>query len=316
MTQALQVRGAQSLAHNQQAQAQIAPALTREDLSFFANMIEAAGLIPQERDAPPAKAKARVMAKIVGGQVYGFDPIQAQENLHIINGKITLSARGMAQLLHRSGKYATRVERLDKDGCKLAVLERNEDGKLMLVGHVEFTRQMADAAGLFKSNPTWQKYAEDMYFARCISRVVKRFAPEVLDGQAIHYDLAKKEPEPVAPAPADNVRSIAQGAAAPHTETAVGEVYEDKPYQEYSGMAEAFADAEIEGEFVPAETASTPTDDQTDSPETLEALRKAAREALNNIGDAAELKKILKGRQIDMMSGDELRELLGDLSTF
>ncbi len=294
---ALQIRQAQDLQGVQTSSAPVT--LDRDNLQFFANMIEAAGLLPQEkengRDMPPVKLKARVMAKIVGGQVYGFDPIQSQENLHIIGGKITLSARGLSQLLHRSGKYSTRIERLDQSGCKLAVLERNSQGEQKLIGHVEFTKEMAEKAKL-TGNQNYQKFAEDMYFARCISRVVKRFAPEVLDGQAVQYDLAKREPEVVTAAP-----TAPPQLSEPAAEKQVGETYEDA---EYSGIADSLQAEEIEGEFTPAE-----------ADESTEALRKAAHEAIARVSPE-EAKKLLKGRQIDMMETDALQVLLGELPTF
>lgn len=287
----------------------IAPVtLDRDNLTFFANMIEHAGLIPVEKEPngqamSPHKSKARVMAKIIGGTYYGFDPISAQENLHIINGRITLSAKGLGQLLHRSGDYTTRQVYLDATGCKLAVLKRNDENKYVLVGHVEFTKAMAEKAGLTK-NPNYAKFAEDMFFARCITRVVKRFAPEVLDGQAVNYDLAKKEPEPApTPTPENTPENTPELPAA--AETNVGDVYEDPTFTEAETLSSGLNDDEIEGEFVPVEE---PEND-------IKTLQIAATNLLEEAKkkDAAKAKSIMKGREIEMMNADDLRVLIGDL---
>lgn len=307
--------------------------LDRKNLEFFAGMIEHAGLIPQEKESngqPMAisKAKARVMAKIVGGAVYRFDPIQAQENLHIINGKLTLSARGMSQLLHRSGKYTTRQVYIDQTGCKLAVLKRSEQtGEFHLIGHVEFTKEMAEKAGLTK-NPNYQKFAADMFFARCITRVVKRFAPEVLDGQSVSYDLARRETSEPTPAP-QQIPAQSVAVEAPTPQYDVGDVVEDIAYVETETLAEAFANDEQEGEFVPVEESAAPDNEEADnsSPDELTTrftndvtslLRLAAENRIAEMtgGDEKEVKKLLKGRQLDMMSADALRVLIGDLEVF
>lgn len=187
--------------------------MDRANLSFLSTMIEAAGLVPLEKNVRPEVAKARVMAKIVGGASYGFDPIQSQENLHIINGKITLSARGMSQLLHRGGRYQTKQIYLNETGCKLEVY-KNADSKWHLLGFVEWTLKDAERAGLTDGPNAhmWRKYPADMSFARCISRVIKRFAPEVLDGQAIQYDLAKKETAPEPEQPAGQTPNVVEGS--------------------------------------------------------------------------------------------------------
>ena len=122
---------------------QTATILNRSELTFFADMIEAADLIPFDKNVPKAVQKFRVMAKIVGGAAHGFDPISSQENLHVIQGRCVLSARGMAIKLRRTGKYDTRVEKLDENECRIAVLEKNDAGKWMLKGHVEFNKARA-----------------------------------------------------------------------------------------------------------------------------------------------------------------------------
>lgn len=283
-TQALAVVGNQQLTQTQNA---VAPTLDRENLTFLATMIEQADLIPKEQGISPQVQKYRVMAKIVGGTAYGFDAISAQENLHIINGKLTLSARGMSVLLQRSGKYTTRIEKLDANGCKLAVLERNNQGEWILKGHVEFSRQHAEKAGLTK-NPNYSKYAEDMFFARCVSRVVKRFAPDVLNGQAPTYNLAK-QPQLEVVEPPSNVAQLP-------TQT-VGENYRDEVVE---------AETDVEADFIEAEP------EKSEREENITILENLLNEVTK--GDAAERKKILKGKTLEQMPDDEIIALIDSLS--
>jgi hypothetical protein len=167
--------------------------LTRAELNFFADMVVMADLIPFDRNTSKEVQKFRVMSKIVAGAAHRFDPISSQENLHVIQGRVVLSARGMAIKLRRTGRYDTRVEKLDETGCKLAVLEKDNTGKWILKGHVEFNREHADKAGLLKSNSAmYDKWGEDMFYANAIKRVCRRFAPEVLDTEPMDYRLSKE----------------------------------------------------------------------------------------------------------------------------
>lgn len=185
--------------------------LTRSDLDFYAGMIHAADLIPREKDVPATVAKYRVMAKIVAGHSYGFDPIAAQENFHVIKGRMVLSARGYSVLINRSGRYATRVEQLDDQGCRLLVLERERpDLPWRKLGTVSYMREDAIRAGKLKEKPgqgdrddNWALYTPDMFFARAITRVARRFCPNILDVRFNSVPGSNEDPAPAA-APASS----------------------------------------------------------------------------------------------------------------
>lgn len=259
--------------------------LSREDLVFFANMIETAQLVPVEKNVAPAVSKARVMAKIVAGAVYGFDPITSQNNLSVLYNRIGLNAQGLAQLLHRSGRYTTRQEYLNNDGCKLSVLKKNDKGEWTVIGHVEFTRAMAERAGLTQKNENYSRFGPDMFFAKCITRVVKRFAPDVLDGDTVVYDLAKKEVQQL---PAQPVEAPAQ----------TSDVYSDP-------VATDIRDQPIEDDSEAEFTEVEPIDRSESIRADLETAANDLIKSLTN-GDAVAVKRLLKGRQISNMTDDEL----------
>lgn len=286
--------------------------ITRSELTFFADMIEAADLIPFDRNTPKAVQKYRVMAKIVAGAAHGFDPISSQENLHVIQGRCVLSARGMAIKLRRTGQYDTRIAKLDDDGCKLEVLEKNAEGKFILKGHVEFTKAHADKAGLLKSNASmYDKWGQDMFYANAIKRVCRRFAPETLDTEPLNYRLSK---EAAAVDQAVETRTPQQIATTPPPPTGVapltptgepdfanmqpgdtvdfsravevGETYQD---QEYTGTDDVSVDM-VEADFIEAEAVDA--DPELDT--ATENLRSKVQELLSALP---------AGRQKDIQAG-------------
>lgn len=189
--------------------------LTRADLSFYAEMIDAADLKGYEKGISPSVLKYRVMAKIVAGHAYGFDPIAAQENFHVIKGRMVLSARGYSVLINRSGRYATRVEQLDENGCRLLVLERERpDSPWRKLGKVSYMREDAMRAGKIKDGPAaavtdsdsnWKLYTPDMYFARAITRVARRFCPNILDIRFNSVPAAAEESGALGESPSPDV---------------------------------------------------------------------------------------------------------------
>lgn len=285
----------QLIGHNESAIAP-RPSLDRENLNFFAQMIEAAQLVPVDRNVPPAVAKMRVMAKICAGTAYGFDPVNAQENLHVINGKLTLSARGYAVLLNRSGKYATRVEYLETDGCRLVVLKKNESGELVKIGTVSYMKEDAERSGVLGTNPTWKKYPKDMYYASCIRRVVRRFAPEVLDGAAVDYDLAKRAESAPEPTP---IAEPQQLAPAPVEEAYAEEVY-DAPVDTDDGFEPV------------AEEIAPPVDpDEARKAELVEAVESKLDAICGD--DLKAREKVLKGRNPKAMPVGKVEDLYREL---
>lgn len=170
--------------NQQQGLATFVP-LDRENLTFFANMVKGAGLVPKATNDTNTDVQFnRVMAKIVAGTSYGFDPMLSQTCFHVMFGGMTLSAQGHEILFRRSGEYDIRIEKLDDNGCKVKVLRKNEEGKWLAIGEVEFTREMAENAELTK-NKMYATFGPDMFFARVMTRVVKRFNPGCLQPTVI-----------------------------------------------------------------------------------------------------------------------------------
>ena len=165
-------------------------------LRFFAQMIEKANLVPYDAHMNEEAQRARVMAKIVGGSAHGFDPISSQTFLHVVNNRLELSASGISCKIKESGVFDYRIDKLDDDGCQLTALVLVEkDGARVWVAlppPVAFTREMADSIEVYDGSDlkklgdkqTYKAWGPDMFFARCATRLAKRFFPQVLRGSA------------------------------------------------------------------------------------------------------------------------------------
>lgn len=287
-------------------------ALDRENLTFFANMIKAAGLVPKVQGVTPEISFNRVMAKIVAGTSYGFDPMLSQTAFHVMFDQLTLSAQGHEILFRRSGEYDTRfLQGPDENGCKVQVLKL-VNGAWRAIGEVEFTKTMAQKAGLL-ANKMYEKFGPDMYFARVMTRVVKRFNPGCLQPTVVLGNHFAKESQanfnlPPAP-PAQDQLPAAPVTAASEPE---GEAHEDPVYDGAEILAE-----EIEGEVIeydqPQDVVETVDAEPIDAAESkLQDLRTAAKELYADM-DKPEQKKAdewLGQRLIKNLSTEELSEFL------
>lgn len=119
--------------------------------------------------------EAGVMMIMLAAREYGIGPAQALNGgLHIIEGKVELSARVMSGLIRRSG-HQLKIED-GEDYCKVWG-KRNDTGE---EHEVKYTMEMAQRAGLIKDKGGWKKTQEDMLYNRAMSRLARRLFSDVI----------------------------------------------------------------------------------------------------------------------------------------
>jgi len=124
--------------------------------------------------------EAQAVIKILKGMELGLSPIASLESINIIDGKIALSANLIASRIKQSNKYNFKTIKKTKDG---AVIEFYENGQK--VGESSFGTEEAKRAGIMDS---WgvQKYPEDTFWARALTRGARTYCPDVFMGGSIY----------------------------------------------------------------------------------------------------------------------------------
>lgn len=90
-----------------------------------------------------------------------------------IQGKIEISARLMNNMIRRAGH----TMQITSTRTECTIVGMRADTKET---HTEtFSMEMAERAGLANGN-VWKKYAEDMLYNRCMSRLARRLFPDVI----------------------------------------------------------------------------------------------------------------------------------------
>ncbi len=130
-----------------------------------------------------ARQAAQAGVKLMIGQELGLSAYSSM-GLHIVEGKIELSSGAMAALIKSSGIYKFKIVTLTAERCELSWTERETPAdKWEKAGpNTIFTIEDAKRAGLIKPKSGWEKYPEDMCFARCLSRGFRRYCAELAAG--------------------------------------------------------------------------------------------------------------------------------------
>lgn len=138
----------------------------------YARKLSASELLPDAYRGKPQN----VLVAIEYGRALGVDPIVAMQDISIIKGKPTASAKLMGALVRKAGHKL----RVTWDGTTArAVIIRSDDPEFEHVA--EWTMDRAKQAGL-TGNQTYAKFGANMLKARAISEVARDACPEVLAG--------------------------------------------------------------------------------------------------------------------------------------
>jgi len=120
---------------------------------------------------------AQAFMRILRGIELGLPPTTALSGIWFSNGKMVLDAATIAVLLHRHG-YAIEGT-VDEQQCTMQLT--NASGQA--VGQTQFDLAEAKKAGLVRDGSAWTKWTPDMLWARCLTRLARRYAPHVFGGE-------------------------------------------------------------------------------------------------------------------------------------
>ncbi len=111
--------------------------------------------------------------------------------LNIINGTAELSARMLNNLIRQKG-HTIQCVKCDDTVCVLKGT-RADTGEEC---EVSFTLQEAHKANLVKAGGAWDKWTQDMLYARASSRLGRRLFPDVVGNSYVEGEVSKATPSP------------------------------------------------------------------------------------------------------------------------
>lgn len=181
---------------------------------------------------------AAVLAAIFAGRELGIGPMQALQQINVIQGKPTASAELQLALIRRAGHSVKVVERTSQRAEVYG--KRSDTGD---DGTFEYTLEDAKRAELL-GNANWKKYPRNMLFWRAVSDMASGLFSDVVSGIA---SLTPDEmgsdfvPPPLPELTNGHAADLLPGEA---TAGAATEGSDDTPRSEQTGTQPAASDGE------------------------------------------------------------------------
>jgi hypothetical protein len=156
-----------------------------EDIVTYAKWVVESGLFGR------GITQAQAGLKMLVGRELGIQPLAAVRNIYIFEAQgrpvVILDATLMGAMVRTSGRYDYEVEQHDDEATVLAMYRLSgRDPFRMLLGRESFSQQDAIKRKLANKPGPWNEgYAKEMRFARCLSRLVDHYAPELLLGLSV-----------------------------------------------------------------------------------------------------------------------------------
>lgn len=120
-------------------------------------------------------SEQKIFMILLAARELGIPPMQAMNGgIWNIQGKIEISARLMSAMIRRAG-HSINVKHSDSTKCIIEG-KRADNGDTFCA---QFTIEDAQRAGL-SSRPVWKTYAEDLLYARAMSRLARRLFADVI----------------------------------------------------------------------------------------------------------------------------------------
>jgi hypothetical protein len=158
---------------------------TQEELNVYQTMAKTAG---QSQLFANIGGEARLLSIMLMARELGLPPMQAlMGGMNVIQGKETkveLSPRLMNSMIRKAGHKIEILESTEQL-CKLKGNRHDTKEEYVCV----FTIDDARRAGLVRGGGGWEKFASDMLFARCLSRLARRLFADVISTAYVEGEI-------------------------------------------------------------------------------------------------------------------------------
>jgi hypothetical protein len=139
----------------------------------MAEIMSKASIVPKDYQGNPGN----ILVAIQWGAEIGLPPLQAMQNLAVINGRPALWGDAVIALVRGSGLLESIQEEIFSDVCTCTVKRRGEPPATR-----SFSVEDAKRAGLYGKQGPWQQYPKRMLQMRARAWALRDVFPDVLRG--------------------------------------------------------------------------------------------------------------------------------------
>lgn len=175
----------------------------------IADLLAGSDIVPKDYQRKPGN----ILVAMQWGAEIGLQPLQAMQNIAVINGRPSIWGDAMLALVRGSGLLDFIREELSEDGTK-AICTVKRKGEEPTVS--EFSMEDAKKAGLSGKQGPWTQYPKRMMKLRARSYALRDVFPDVLKGMAIAEEEKDKEIDitPAAVTPETSTAKANSGSSA------------------------------------------------------------------------------------------------------
>ncbi|NPA64472.1 MAG: recombinase RecT [Epsilonproteobacteria bacterium] len=152
----------------------------------FAELLSKSSLIPKHFHGRPGD----ILVAIEWGLEVGLKPMQALNNIAVINGRPSIWGDAALALVRSSGLLEYIDERIEGDTAVCRIKRKGEPETIRT-----FSMEDAERAGLLKKPGPWQQYPKRMLQMRARAWALRDVFPDVLSGIAIAEEAGDIEVE-------------------------------------------------------------------------------------------------------------------------
>ena len=168
----------------------------------FADMLSKSNMVPKDYQGIPANC----IIAMQWGMEIGLQPLQAMQNIAVINGRPAIWGDAMLAIVRGSGLLERIAEDPTDAGCTCTVKRKGEAEVVRT-----FTLEDAKRAGLAGKQGPWQQHPKRMMQMRARAFALRDVFPDVLRGVHI-AEIAQDDPAERDMGPAEDV-TLQQKAA-------------------------------------------------------------------------------------------------------
>lgn len=154
----------------------------------FADLLSKSNMVPKEFVGNPGN----ILVAIQWGMELGLQPMQAMQNIAVINGRPSLWGDSVIGLVKASPVCEYVIEEATDDIATCRVKRRGEQEQIRT-----FTKKDAQTAGLIGKAGPWTNYPKRMMQMRARSWALRDVFPDVLRGMPIAEEVIDYEPRDI-----------------------------------------------------------------------------------------------------------------------
>lgn len=197
------------------------------DAHTLAKAICNTAMVPKHFQGKPDECAAAMLY----GASLGLDPMQAVKGIYVVHGTAALYARAMASIVMRDG-HQLWTESSSDEAVTVCGRRRGTDN----VETSTWTYARAKKAG-YTSNPKYDSDPQAMLYAKAVSEVARKIAPDSLSGVYSVEELEVERVESRPNRPAVTLESLTRGQK---VNTTTGEVTEPATRDQLNRIGAAF----------------------------------------------------------------------------